>query len=181
MIQFDLSKDVVRACQTSPYLRFVLDATSFCLAKNNHHAGVIVAISGYIIDSLQMTWEAMTDEMKNTYNSPNKATEYGAEGIAFVIIDRFTDYQIGPVSFIGSGFDYYLRPKAKDATLSSLSEGYVKLEISGIDRKSSTNSVGKRIKEKCQQAATIADGIEYLVVVAEFGDPIVEVKHGYSN
>lgn len=178
MIQCDLSKDEIRACQTSHYIRFILDATSFCLAKNNHQSGVVAPIGGFIVDSLQATWTAMTAEMMNTYNSQKKAVEFGAEGIAFILVDRCTNFQIGPVAYIGSGFDYYLRPKNQDATLSSLCDGYTKLEISGIDKKSPTNTLEKRIKEKCQQAATIQDGVEYLVVVAEFGDPRVEVRHG---
>lgn len=178
--EFDLSSDVVSADITDDYVGYLLGATKYCLEKNSHSPGVVADIKGDLTGGIRFKWESVTEKERNTYGDPGAATEKGAEGIAFIIVDRFTDYKVGQQSFVGTGFDFYLVPKANKSTLMSLSEDYVKLEVSGIDKKSPTNSVESRIKTKSKQAATIKDGKEFYVIVPEFGDPMVEVKHGYS-
>jgi hypothetical protein len=178
MVEFNLSNDAIQSGLLPEYVNYILTATAYCLSKNNHAPGVITPIGGDLANKIKLSWEPISQAAINTLANPSTATEKGAEGIACVLVDRLTDYQVGIQSYIGTGFDFYLVSKEVEPSLNALSEGYIKLEISGIDRKSPTNTLEKRIKEKCQQAATLKDGIDYLVVVAEFGDPRVEVRHG---
>lgn len=178
--EFDLSFDVVTSDITDEYVGYLLGATKYCLEKNSHTPGVVADIKGDLTGGIRFKWESVTDRERNTYGDPDTATEKGAEGIAFIIVDRFTDYKVGQQSFVGTGFDFYLVPKGSESTLMSLCEDYIKLEVSGIDKKSPTNRVETRIKKKSKQAATVKDGKEFYAIVPEFGDPMVEVKHGYS-
>ncbi|MFA7025285.1 MAG: hypothetical protein WC176_05390 [Candidatus Cloacimonadaceae bacterium] len=180
VIDFNLSKDAVQVEITDEYVGYIFTATKYCLVKNTHSPGVVANITGGIVGGIRLYWEPLSQKQQNTMGDPGKATEKAAEGIAFIVIDKFTKYKIGIQAFVGSGFDFYLFPKDIEASLSSFNNDCLKLEISGIDKKSSTNKVETRIKQKCQQASRIKDSIPYYVIVAEFSDPAVEVKHGYS-
>ncbi len=181
MVEFDLSKDAITTGLTSTLVDYLLTASSYCLDKNNHETGVQATITGGVENVIKLSWAPISQEVENTYADPGTATERGAEGLAFIIVDRLTEYQVGMLSYVGTGFDYYLVAKDVAPSLQVLSQGYMKLEVSGIDKKTAKNTVDSRVRMKCKQAATHKDGIDYMVVVAEFSEPLVEVRYGTSN
>ena len=66
---------------------------------------------------------------RNCYADPQFATEFGAYGIAVLLIERLTDLTVFERSRKGPGFDYWLAPKGSSQPLF---QDKSRLEVSGI-------------------------------------------------
>lgn len=163
---FNLCKETVPTGMAENYLGYILGAAKYCLDRSGHSSGVVSDVKGCFSGEIHFFWESISQKERNTYRDPGKATEKGAEGVAFVVIDKFTEYKISAQSYVRTGFDFYLVPKSCNDDLDELSGEYLKLEVSGIDKKSASNKIETRVRDKNKQAATIKDGKEYYVVVA---------------
>jgi len=180
-VVFDLSKDGLDTGLSDSYVEYLLGAAKNCLVKSDQKPGVVAKVGGDITGGIEFHWDGISEEEKNTYVDQTTATEKGAEGIAFIVVDRFTDYKVFAQSYIGTGYDFFLIPKNRHATLLTMGEVYIKLEVSGVQKENNQNKVSTRVDVKVKQVNTLKDNKEYYVVVSEFGEPRVEVKHGCSH
>ena len=73
--------------------------------------------------------QATTQQARNCYADPEFAAEFGAYGIAILLIERLTEFTVVERSRKGTGFDYWLGPKG-DAQ--PLFQDKQKLEVSGV-------------------------------------------------
>jgi hypothetical protein len=100
------------------------------------------------------------------------ATEYGAYGIAILLIEQLTGYTVIEQANIGSGIDYWLGHGVGD--LNQPFRRAARLEVSGI-RRGNIRRIEARVKQKSKQTELSADRLPAFIVVVEFGKPRAEV------
>jgi hypothetical protein len=107
--------------------------------------------------------------MRRCWNDQQEATEYGAVGIAVLLLKRFHRYSAIERSFKGTGFDYWL---GENDDL--LFQKKARLEVSGIIR-GNASQVENRVVSKLKQT-DVSDGqLPAYVAVVEFGNPLAKV------
>ena len=149
------------------------EAAGVCLESQGHAPGVEIQVSGDIDAGYSVEWPPITEQSRRSWNDTQEATEYGASGIAILLIERETRYSVFERSEKnGTGIDYWLgdasNPKYRFTA---------RLEVSGI-RSGDSGRIRARVREKSRQTERAdsehGDSPVYIVVV-EFGSPQAEV------
>lgn len=113
----------------------------------------------------------MTQQIQDSWNDLQEATEYGATCIAILLVQTLTDMRVTRRSPKETGFDYWLGDKMDDFPF----QDRARLEISGI-LKGTTAQVNQRVKEKIEQTKrTDSTALPAYIVVVEFSTPICKV------
>lgn len=166
-IAFDL-QSLPETCPSlsDGFCRMVAEACVVCLEERGHAPGVTMNVRGIAAVKVQIHWQAVTDEIHDTYADPEVATEHGAIAIAILTVHAFTDYTIIRRSMKGTGFDYWLsregsRPYSNDA----------RLEISGI-RAGTERQLKARVRQKARQTDRSNGVLPAWIAVVEFSGPI---------
>lgn len=130
---------------------------------------------------LQWT-ELKPPSARRSWRQTQRLGEWAAEGIAFLIVDKFTPYTVVDQSVVdtrpggGSGVDYYLG--AKDdldcEEVDDFPKHLARLEVSGILRPSPSNSLNARVSKKIESTKkSDSDGTPAIIIVVEFLTPLV--------
>lgn len=149
---------------------FMAEAGAVCLHQNNHQCPVNLCVDGEYDLQYKLHWPDVTQEALSSHNDPDVAAEYGACGVAMLLIPRISEYTAIERSRKGTGFDYWLRMKDD-----VLFQSKARLEVSGIfsgDEKALTS----RCKIKLKQCAKTNEHIPGYVVVVNFGSPKARIK-----
>lgn len=124
------------------------EAASVCLEDRSHTSGVSISVDGALAaHTMPLVWPAATQQAKHCYADPQFAVEFGAYGIAVLLIERLTEFTVVERSRKGTGFDYWLGPK-RDAQ--PLFQDKRKLEVSGV-LDGDENDVRRRLRQKLDQ------------------------------
>lgn len=145
------------------------EAAAVCLDDQGHNPPVTINIDGNPSGTIALRWATVDDTMRRFNADPEVATEYGAYGIAALIMPHLTHLTIieRSVKGKGLGFDFWLG-SVDDAT--PLFQRKARLEVSGI-RRGSAALMQSRVNMKLKQISpsdTVAPGY---VMVVEFGTP----------
>ena len=105
--------------------------------------------------------------MRRCWNDDEVATEYGAYGIATLLVPRITNLQVVERSKKGTGFDYWLGSSMETETLF---QNKARLEVSGIRAGSEATIVG-RVRKKLGQTVKSDAALSVMVIVVEFSGP----------
>ena len=154
-----------------PEFRAVLaQAGAVCFEDQNHPRGVELNVDGTFQAKYKVFWQDVTDQMRRTFNDPDLATEWGACGVALLLMLDLTEYTVINTSRKGTGFDYWLGKKDKGDEL--LFQNKARLEVSGM-RKARYSQVKTRVKQKLEQVKPSDSSLlpAYIVVV-EFNTPL---------
>ena len=154
---------------TSAVGNALAEAGAICLESQKHIPGVGLAVRGDHEKLYSLTWQPATEQARRSWNSPDTATEKGAESIAILIAKRAIGYSVVRQSRKGTGFDYWIGEESAEGFLDKAG-----LEISGI-RRGNDRAVKARVREKLQQANRPGTWPTYVIVV-EFGTPQTEVR-----
>lgn len=154
------------------------EAALICLEKHHHQSGVQCHLNSLNenLSTLELVWaEEITEQTRNSWNDISEATEWGAAGIAILVILECTEYTVIRCSKKGTGFDYWLGYK-KD--VDNLGENVLKdearLEVSGILSEQKGNTVKQRVKKRDRQTKKSDDlRMPVYIVVVEFSSPVV--------
>lgn len=158
----------------SPRLGAVLaEAAGVRLESQGHAQGAELRVRGDVNRAYRVVWPAITDHSRRSWGDDQEATEYGASGIAILLVELETPYSVIERSIKMTGFDYWLGD-ASDVTF----QRKARMEVSGI-RQGDRRLVRARGSEKLNQ--TKASDAEYgdlpaYVIVVEFGVPLAEVR-----
>jgi hypothetical protein len=145
------------------------EAACVCFQAQGHECGVVMTIGGTYTNDFEIHWTDVNEEARVTWSDPQVATEFGAYGIAFLLIRTLTEFTVIERSVKGTGFDYWLG--CKDDNF----QKKARLEVSGI-RQGTEGDVNYRVKEKLEQVTpTDQMGFPAYVVVIEFNRPISKV------
>lgn len=147
------------------------EAASVCLEDQKHTSGVTLTVQGAFGEVIILDWESVTNKMCRCWADKQEATEFGACGIAILIIDCLTDMTVLERSCKGTGFDFWLGPKS---TSEPLFQNKARLEISGI-LNGDNKALKKRVSEKISQTKRSDGALPAYVVVVEFGTPRSQV------
>jgi hypothetical protein len=110
--------------------------------------------------------------MQACWRNQEEATQFGACGIAALLVRALTDLVIVERSRTRTGFDYWLGHSEGDEVLF---QGKTRLEVSGI-RRGTLGQISRREREKLEQLARgegrgLGRHLPAVVVVVEFGTP----------
>jgi len=151
------------------------EACIWCLTNCDHDNGV--PIECIICDNnncLSIKWndDVDLDGILRAYNLDD-AVEFGAEAIALLLIREKTEFTTIERAVRGTGIDYWLGYKDKNRNgLFSMRDA--RLEISGILKESSSNTVKNRINTKLKQIKASNHTFPVFISIIEFGKPKAE-------
>ena len=151
--------------------RMLIEVGSICLESQGHASGTKLSVQGADRGQFVLTWPSPDERANYTYQD-NEATEYGAVGVALVLIWQVKGYTVIEPARTGSGFDYWIG----NESLHNPIQRKACLEISGI-RCGDARTIRARIRQKQQRTAQSKDLIHPIyVIVIEFGGPIAEIQ-----
>ena len=150
---------------------FYAEAATMCLENQSHEQGVEISVIGDIEATIQLSWEEANQQMRDSWNDLQEATEYGATCIAILLVQTLTDMRVTRRSPKRTGFDYWLGDKDDDFPF----QDKARLEVSGI-LKGTTSQINQRVKEKIEQTKR-SDGLNLpaYIVVVEFSTPVCKI------
>lgn len=158
---------------TPEFGSILAQVASFCLENQNHRCSVQMTVNGEYNDVLSLSWESVTDQIRRNWNDLQEATEFGAVGIAILLIIRLTEYTVVQRAWKGTGFDYWLGYKND-----ILFQNKARLEVSGI-LKGDKKMVEYRVNQKIKQVETYDSPLPAFIIVVEFSNPISRIhKNG---
>ncbi len=151
------------------------EAAIFCLVSKDHKQGVLLRLDGECHHNLKLKWRESenADQCKRTWNDVEVATEYGAYGLAALLIAELTDYTVVERSKKGTGFDYWLGKKDAEG---QLFQDKARLEVSGI-RSGTENEILTRVKRKEGQIKRSNGIFPGVIAVVEFSSPRTRFKY----
>lgn len=157
----------------------LLEACLVCLNEIGHDSGVELSVQGMgHTTECTIVWkEAIGEQAIYSYEDLKQATEWGACGIACILVHRATGLVVTRRSRQGTGFDYWLGNYSEHGTGSPhMFQDDARLEVSGILREEKMSAIDRRVREKTLQ---VNEGkrtdLPAFVVVVEFGRPLAKV------
>lgn len=100
-----------------------------CLDKQQHRSGVPMAVQGDYNAAFRLMWEPLTEKHHRSCADIQEATEYGAYGVAILVVRETTGKTVLERSAKGFGFDFWIGEE-QDADLPF--QGLARLEVSAI-------------------------------------------------
>ena len=151
--------------------RFFELAAVVRLESKDHQPGVTLKVRGDETRDYVLSWTTVSDQTRRLLQEADTTTENGAIGVAFVVAHRETGYAVHSVhgKAGGGGFDYWL---ADEAT----SQFKARLEATGIEEGNDSRIEGRRNEKLKQIERSNSWGFVGLIVVVEFGTPLVEMQ-----
>lgn len=138
------------------------------LHRSGHGIPTSLNIDGIASDNVVLEWtDSFTDQLDRTYADHISNTERAAVCVSVLLTTALTDYTVIMRSRKGTGFDYLLGNK------SDLSfQPQARLEVSGIEKESETNTLKSRFRQKCEQVTpTDETFLPAYISIVEFGTP----------
>lgn len=155
----------------------LLETCVWCLTECEHDNGTkMKSVNDAEESSFSIHWPASKVDLLaigRAYND-NDAVEYGAEALSLLLVREQTSYTAIKRAVTGTGIDYWLG-KQKQEGDNIFDACDARLEVSGILKENSSNSVKKRIKEKIKQTHPTDQTFPVLISVVEFGQPYAEL------
>jgi hypothetical protein len=147
---------------------FLCDASKACFDNQNHISSVKLLLQGISTAECKVMWAGEIDEQsRRTWNDTQEMTEYGACGVAILLILKLTEYTVIERSKKGTGFDYWLGSKNSELPF----QNSARLEVSGILR-GDRSTFNSRVNQKLKQTfPTDNTKLPAYVIVVEFSEP----------
>lgn len=145
------------------------EAAAVCLEDQGHSSRVALQIDGSQNSELALQWHPI-DDLTRRFNADEEvATEYGAYGIAALVMPYLTNLTIieRSVKGKGFGFDFWLGSIHDSGPLF---QRKARLEVSGI-RKGSEALIQSRVSIKLRQISPSDSMAPGYIAVVEFGTP----------
>ena len=146
-----------------------------CLEHHNHRTGIAAALRNLdeTIIGMELIWSKEIDDTdRRVWGHPRNAVEQAAEGLAWLIIHRFTDYTVIGRSSIGDGVDFWLGDKADVDSL--VFQRKARMETKGRLSLQYDSQIQRVVHEALRQSArSDYTNLPVYVVVAEFSRPVV--------
>lgn len=154
-------------------------AGAICFEERAHPNGVELLVEGTYSAKCKVFWQNVTDQMRRNWNDLERATEYGAYGVAILLVLNLTGYTVVSTSRKGTGFDFWLGKKDERDQL--LFQGKARLEVSGI-REGNPTKVRARVKQKLEQVGpSNSTRLPAYIIVVEFNTPLSHMVKNEPN
>jgi hypothetical protein len=135
------------------------EAAMVCFNANSHTSGVKLMLKGEVSQEHSVLFEPITQQMLDSYADMQEATELGACGVAIGLLSLY-GYRVRYRAQKGSSFDYWLTDEKND---------FFRLEVSGILKANTSNSIDNRLNIKRNQV--VPDKFPAFIVIVDFGKP----------
>ena len=146
------------------------EAAAVCLASQKHKPGVMLKqMSTQDTVEGPLEWTPAGEQQKHTYADIAEATEEGACAIALTVLEVARGLVVTERSRKCSAFDYWLGNEP-----GFLFQRKARLEVTGI-LKGGSKVVESRMTEKLQRFESYPHKSPAIVVVVEFGTPLVRI------
>ena len=146
------------------------EAAAVSLESCDHNSGhTVLQVLGSLQSEFKLYWHAVDEQQRRAYRDSNIATEYGAIGIAILVLNQLTGMVVVDQTVRGAGFDYWL-----GTDNDQFMQGRTRLEISGI-RHGTEAMIARRSKQKIDQINKTSH-LDGYVVIVEFSTPIALVE-----
>ena len=128
---------------------FMHEALLVALVKNNHHSGVILKVEGVIEEEIALVWKESPNKniIKAWVNDANIA-HHASLGLTLLLMFKLAGFQSFEVASYGTGVDYWMNKKIDD---SKVFHKEARLEVSGIFKETSSNTIQMRLNLKKKQ------------------------------
>lgn len=149
------------------------EAAAICLNSQGHKPQVRLKVRKRKTPTFMLNWPVIKGKMKRGYNDDDEATEWGASGVAILLVREATGLTAIERSKKGTGIDYWLGSKAKKGELPF--QNKARLEVSGL-RSATDSQIEARVEKKIGQS-TKSDKtrLKAYIVVVEFSGPQAHV------
>lgn len=135
-------------------------------------------IDGDFSSEYSVIWESPTSRAKCCYGDEEEATEYGASGVAILLLDMETGLVVIERARKGTRFDYWLGTREFRGPYF---QRKARLEVSGI-RQGNDSEFRSRVRQKEEQISGSPDkALPAYIVVVEFGAPRARVMKKCSQ
>jgi hypothetical protein len=155
---------------TSALGQVMEEMAAVCFQLQQHACGVIMSVDAphvqSSVSSYPVYWEPITEHQLRAYGDPQEATEYGATGVAILLMEALTPFTVLCRSVKGTGFDYWLSDQSGEWPF----QNAARLEISGT-LSDSERELRDREKRKLAQVSRTDGALPAYVVVVGFGAP----------
>lgn len=151
---------------------YLEEAARVCLFLNGHKSGVELKVLGDFVLSFKLIWKDSVEEkiLKN-WQDEKEAVEYYATAIAILLIEELTEFTFWERVAQTDVADYLLNKKNNSSTFED-ENPFAYLEVSGIWRETTNNTLNMRFNLKQKRAKKEnLEGFPYYVITAEFGTP----------
>ena len=144
------------------------EASLLCFHQHGHPVGTRLIIDGTFKTSHPVIWsDAITEQTVDAWQDQQEATEFGACGIAILLVLKLTSYTVIRRAVKGDGIDYWFGKQDAQPPF----QNAARLEISGI-LTGDDSAIRRRLREK-QAQTTPTDGLlPAHVVIVEFSSPL---------
>lgn len=151
------------------------ECAAVCLEERGHGETVPLHVREHSGVRFEITRPPVTESMRRAHFDKQRATEFGACGVALLLTRELTGLTAIQQSRKGGGFDYWLGPASPPPDALPF-EHSARLEVSGI--LSGTDTQFKsRVKQKLTQSEpSDGTGLPAIAAVVEFGRPQAQVK-----
>lgn len=153
---------------TSASTQFRGEAGAVCLDSQYHGVRCQLSVAGCFEETFGLSRPRVTDEMRRSHNDQEKATEHGAEGVAFLLALKLTPYRVIEQSRRGTCIDWWLGFRGK------LFQHAGRLECSGL-RAGTAGQLEARTLEKVARARRANSTLPTYVCVVNFKPPCVKM------
>jgi len=149
------------------------EAFSSILKRKGHVKPVFIKVQGQPEAVLEVHWRDISTEALESWQDQDEATEYGATGLALLIVACCTEYKVIARSRKGQGFDYWL---GQNTDLDFPFKRKARLEVSGINE-GTLAEMDLRLSQKLKQTAkSDKTGLPIIIIIAEFSK-LVSMLH----
>lgn len=152
--------------------QFLGEASSQCLNLKNHANGVAMQVKGDSETVFRVFWNnEITEQTRKAWNDTQELTEYGATGIAILLIQEMTEFTVIKRARKGEGVDYWLGYKSDKPPF----RNKARLEISGIIE-GNESKIKARLKQKLEQTKLTKSKLPTYIVIVEFSKPVSHLE-----
>jgi hypothetical protein len=67
---------------------YLAEAAAVCLDDQKHVVGISLSVVGSYRRIIRLIWDVVSDQQRRTYADLHEATEYGACGIAILVVEN---------------------------------------------------------------------------------------------
>lgn len=157
---------------TKAYGSFLVEAASFCFHLNEHPNPVLVIVTGDTPTSGSLEWHEITDAHDHSFADEQEATEYGAYGIAVVVVLKLSGISHIARSAKGTGIDFWLGLGTDER---GIFQSTARLEVSGILKGRDSRIAARRNTKLSQTARSDETSLPAYVAIVEFRRPEVRI------
>jgi hypothetical protein len=169
------------------FFDFCINGLKVSMQYQNHKPGIKLPLKGFSESDLELKWTVL--ENTRGWGDIDYATEFGAYGMAFVIVELMANYVVFDSAPKGKGFDFWLIHKSQLDKLDEIDDldflsnkelKIVRMEVSGTQNKKLATS---RRKDKLAQTRKSDHlGLPACIVITDFESPTtsLDMRHGIS-